>query len=134
MENRIFSATFLLQLSLDAGDQLFPLLVHLILRVEQRAPLVVALRFERLEQLLALGELVGTYNDFRRLERLELPLLDCGVVGAGTPAAGTAERTTPLAPVRSKIGSSKDIRRPNPIQVPSLSASTIMTSTNEFGP
>jgi hypothetical protein len=40
------------QFFFDAGNQVFPLLVRLVLRVEKRTVLVIALRLERLDLLL----------------------------------------------------------------------------------
>ena len=45
------------ELAFDLRDQFLSLFVHLILRVEQRPALLVALRFERLDLLLP-GELL----------------------------------------------------------------------------
>jgi hypothetical protein len=42
-----------LKFAFNVGDEFFPLLIHLVLRLKERAPLLVALGFERLDLFLA---------------------------------------------------------------------------------
>ena len=83
----------------------------------------------------ALAELAAAFPLSARVGCSSAGEIHDHLVADGTLVVAIAEfEQTELAVASTKIASAKDIRKPSPIPDPSLSASTSMTSTNEFGP